>query len=224
MMDLRGPDTVQDAIQTMTEHMACGAWQVSADERKIKVLMAALITAEVPEVTLHNLDKHELNLYKALVPHHLGKAMATGWVDWAEMAEWTVRSGQHKSKEVESRGSPAEEEAVHTVNTTDTVTPVQNTLQPNWQSIIRNRKRDRDIGYEHFQDLRRERPPVDPRQRESRYEELRKKPKVPTEHTHMQVPAQGANRCQDPQMGMVGCPVSHQGLCPGVLPIHGLVR
>ena len=144
MMDLREPDTVQDAIQSMTEHMACGAWQVSADERKIKVLMAALITAEVPEATLQDLDKHELNLYKALVPHHLGKAMATGWVDWAEIAEWTAWSGQHKPREVGTRGSPPQERVVHTVNMADAITPVQNTLQPDWQKIIRNGKRDRD--------------------------------------------------------------------------------
>ena len=68
---------------------------------------------------------------------------------------------------------------MHTLNMADTITPVQNTLQPDWQNIIRNGKRDRAVSYEHFQDLRKEHPPVDPRQRESKYEELRKNPRSP---------------------------------------------
>ena len=60
--------------------------------------MTALITAETPEVTLLNLDERGMNLYRALAPHHLGKAMSTGWVDWAEMAVWTAQRGQHKKK------------------------------------------------------------------------------------------------------------------------------
>ena len=87
----------------MTEHMARGSWRVEADERKIKVLMAALIIAETPEVTLLNLDEHGMNLYRALALHHLGKAMATGWVDWAEMAVRTAQCRQHKTKEHKSQ-------------------------------------------------------------------------------------------------------------------------
>ena len=179
MMDLHEPDTIQDALHSMTEHMASGAWQVSADERKIKVLMATLITAEAPEATLQELDRHGLNLYRALVPHHLGKAMATGWVDWAEMAEWTAWSRRCKLEEAATQEVPPQGSVVHTVGMANVFPLVQGTLRSDWQSIIRNGKRDRDVSYEHFQDLRREHPPVDPKQRESRYEELRKNPRSP---------------------------------------------
>ena len=92
------------------------------------------------------------------------------------MALWIAQRRQHKTKEYGSHESPAVEEVVDTVNPGSAV---QTPLQPNWQNIIRIRKRDRDLGYEHFQDLRQEYPPIDPRQQDSRYEELRRNPRSP---------------------------------------------
>ena len=83
-------------------------WQTKANAQDIKVLMAALITTDTPEATLTNLAAHELNLYRALTPQHLGKAMATSWVDWNEMTKWTTLERQVQSSEGTSPASPAQ--------------------------------------------------------------------------------------------------------------------
>ena len=74
MKDLKEPDTIQEAIQRMAEHMASGRWQAKAGEQHVKILMAALITTDAPEATLASLVRHEMNLHRALTPQHLGKS------------------------------------------------------------------------------------------------------------------------------------------------------
>ena len=71
MRDLREPDTILEAIKRMADHMNQGNWGAGADERRIRTLMASMVTAEKPEATLRDLEEHGMNLYKALTPLHL---------------------------------------------------------------------------------------------------------------------------------------------------------
>ena len=173
MRDLREPDTILEAIKRMADHMNQGNWGAGADERRIRTLMASMVTAEKPEATLRDLEEHGMNLYKALTPLHLGKAIATGWVDWAEITEWTAPSRQHKQHEVDTAEAPAMEEREEAPVST------QCAAQTELYQLTRSRKRQRELCYEQYQDLRQEYPPVDPLLHEARYEGLRKKPKSP---------------------------------------------